>query len=70
MGNKVPSKKQILDFTENTFMITRGELDEGLGEGLGELVMGIKECSHCDEHWVMIGIIESLYHTPKTNLVC
>ena len=32
--------------------------------------MGIGEGTHGDEHWVMDGIriIESLYHTPETNI--
>ena len=31
-------------------------------------VLGIKECTCCDEHWVMYGIGESLYYTPETNI--
>ena len=30
-------------------------------------VIRIKECA-CDEHWVMYGIVESLYSTLETNI--
>ena len=29
--------------------------------------MMIKECT-CDGHWVIYGIVESLYCTPETNI--
>ena len=28
-----------------------------------------KECTCCDEHWVLCGSIESLYCTPETNML-
>ena len=31
-------------------------------------MMGIKEPTCCDEHWVMYGSVESLYCTPETNI--
>ena len=31
-------------------------------------VMGIKECTCCDEHWVLYGTVESLYCTFETNI--
>ena len=31
--------------------------------------MGIKEYIYHDEHWVMYKIAESLYCTPKTNII-
>ena len=31
-------------------------------------VLGIKECTCCDEHWVLNGSVESLYYIPETNI--
>ena len=31
--------------------------------------MGIKKCTFCDKHWVMYGIVESLYCTSETNII-
>ena len=30
--------------------------------------MRTRECTHCDEYWVMYGILESLYCTPEINI--
>jgi len=49
---------------ENKLMVTRGEV----GGRMGEIVMGIKECTCHDEHLVMYRIVESLYRTPETNI--
>ena len=43
-------------------MVTRGEV----GGAWVKQVMQIKEDT-CDEHWVLYGIIGSLYCTPETN---
>ena len=44
-------------------MVTRGEVRGGWVKQ----VMGTKECTCYDEHWVMHGIAESLYRTPEPN---
>ena len=31
-------------------------------------MMGIKECTCRDEHWVLYGSVESLYCTPETDI--
>ena len=31
-------------------------------------MMGIKECTCCDEHQVLYGSVELLYCTPETNI--
>ena len=46
---------------ENKLMVTRGEV----GGGWVKLVMGMKECTCCDEHRVLSGSAESLYCTPE-----
>jgi len=35
--------------------------------GWGNWVMGIKEGTWCDEHWVLYATDESLNSTPETN---
>ena len=40
----------------------------GVGRGWARWGMGIKEGTCCDEHWVMYGIVESLYYTPEINI--
>ena len=40
----------------------------GWGGGRVKFVMGIKECTYCDEHWVFCGSVDSVYHTLETNL--
>ena len=47
---------------KNNLMVIRGEED---GEWVKQ-VMGIKECTCGDEHWVSYGSVESLNSTPKT----
>lgn len=39
---------------------------EEVGEEWVKWVLGIKEGT-CDGHWVMYGIVESLYSTTETN---
>jgi len=51
-------KKQTLDYREHSAG-TRGEV----GEGWGKQVMGMKECTCRDEHWVRYGSADSLYLT-------
>lgn len=31
-------------------------------------VMGMKDYTCYDEHWVVYGIVQSLYSTPETNI--
>ena len=38
-----------------------------MGEWMGEIGDGIKECTCQDEHQVMYGSVGSLYCTPETN---
>lgn len=47
---------------ENKVMTTREE-------GVGKQVTGIKEGAY-GEHWVLCGILESLFCTPETNKHC
>ena len=59
------TKKQTLNY-ENKLMVIRGEMG-GAGSSLKQ-VMGIKECTCPDAHWVLYGIDESLNSTPGTNI--
>ena len=43
-------------------MVTRREV----GGGMGKIV--IQECTYHDEHRVMYRIVETLYHTPETDI--
>ena len=58
------SKKQTLNY--------RGQTDGHHGgrwvEGWVKQVMGIKESTCRDEHWVMYASVESLYCPPETNI--
>ena len=38
-----------------------------MGGGLGKWLMGIKEGTHWDEHWVLYRSDESLGSTPETD---
>ena len=58
-------KKRTLNYREQTDGYQRGS---GCGGGMGEIVMGIKECT-CDEHRMLYGIVESLYRTPGTTII-
>ena len=42
----------------------RGEVVGGIGE-IGD---EDSEHTHFDEHWVIYGIVESLYYNPETNI--
>ena len=55
-------KKQTLDSTEHNDGPT-GE-EGGVMGGTGE---GVCEYIYHDEHWVMYGVVKSLYCTPETN---
>ena len=57
------TKKQTLNYREHTDGYQRG----GGEGGLVKQVMGIKECTSCDELEVMYGIVETLYCIPETN---
>ena len=57
-------RKRVLT-TENKLMVNRGEI----GKELVKQVMGIKEDTCCDEHWVIYGTVKSLYCTPETNVI-
>ena len=61
-GVRETNQEQALNYREQ-LMVTRGEVCGGWVKQ----VMGIKECT-CDEHWVMFGIVESLYRVPETNI--
>ena len=50
---------------ENKQMVTREELDGGMGE-IGE---GNKVYTYLDEHLVTYRMVESPYCTPETNLI-
>ena len=63
-GKKRQTKKQTLNYREQTDGYQSGG---GQGNGLNK-VMEIKECTCCDEHWVMYGSVESLYYTPESNI--
>ena len=39
-----------------------------VGGGMGEQVMGSKECTCCDEHWVLCGSVESLKYTLEMSI--
>ena len=56
------TKKQTLKYGE--LMVIRGR---GM-EGWVKYVIGIKECTCCDEHRVLYGRVESLYCTPQTSI--
>ena len=63
-GGEEREEKQEIDLTiESKLMVTKGEVDEGMGE----MVVGIKECT-CDELPVLHGSVESLNFTPKTGI--
>lgn len=63
--NKTKKKKKMT--LNNNVIVTRGERG-GRGRGMAEIVDGDKNCTCHDEHWVLYGIVESLYHTPETNI--
>ena len=48
---------------EIKLMVTRGEV----GRGMVKYVMGLKECTCCDEHQVLYISVESLNCTPETK---
>ena len=48
---------------ENKLMVARREV----GGGWVRQVMGMEECTHYDEHWVLHGSVESLYCIPGTH---
>ena len=49
---------------DNKLMVTTKEV----GGGWVKQVMEINESTCHDEHWVMYGIVESLYNIPETNI--
>ena len=51
-------------YTENKLRVAGGEV----GRGMSKWVIGIKECSCCDEHWVLHVNDESQNSTPETNI--
>ena len=53
---------------ENKLMVTRRARRGGGSRDGGRQVMGIKEDTCGDGHRVMYGSVESLYHTPDTNI--
>ena len=57
------TKKQTLNYIEQTDGYQMG----GGDRGMGETSEGIKECI-CDKHRVLYGSVESLYCIPKTNI--
>ena len=52
----IEKKKQLV--------FTRGKS----GEWIGEIGDGDQECTCGNEHWVMYGIVESLYCAPEANI--
>jgi len=51
-------------YIENKLRVAGGEV----GGGWVKWVMGIKECTGCNEHWVLYVSDESLNSTPETNI--
>ena len=66
MGEKKKEKKtrNRLLTTENKLRVAGGEVSRGCAEW----VMGIKEGTYCEGHWVLWVSDESLNSTPETNI--